>query len=147
MCVRAFGRLTDRCSGATIYASELRNRLAGLPSFGNSVDTSSAASLLGTDLSKLTQIQPPELQQQVLHAFTRSISTIWIVCTPLNAVGLLAVLFLRRYSLDRTVNRTAAKDGKAPEGGEKPADGAPVEEKVADEESPALARTPDDETK
>ena len=131
------------CSGAAIYASQLRNRLADLPAFGNSIDTSSAAALLGINLSTLTQIEPPALQQQVLHAFTRSISTIWIVATPLNAVGLVAVLFLRRYSLDRTVNRMAAKDGKAAEGGE--GEKAAVEDAKTDE-APSPTRTADEET-
>jgi len=44
-----------------------------------------------------------------MHAYSRSISTIWLVNTPISAIGLFLVLFIRRYSLKRTIIRGGEK--------------------------------------
>ena len=115
--------------GDTIFSSELVKRLAKVSGF-----TSSSSSGV-TSYTGLSQIQPESLRNQVLHAYTRSLATIYIVCVPLSFIGLLAgtlkllisswsiylsclcflVLTVREYSLQRNLQRGAKdahKDGK-----------------------------------
>ena len=49
------------------------------------------------------------LRQQVLHAYTRSISTIWILGAPLLFLGAVCAVGMKHYSLDRR----AVKAGEA----------------------------------
>lgn len=44
-----------------------------------------------------------------MHAYARSISTIWLVNTPLSALGLALIIFIRAYSLHRTTIREGAE--------------------------------------
>lgn len=44
-----------------------------------------------------------------MHAYTQSISTIWLVNIPISAVGFLLVLFIRGYTLERTIVRGGEK--------------------------------------
>lgn len=53
-----------------------------------------------------------------MHAYARSISTIWLVNTPLSALGLILIVFIRVYSLHRTVIREGAEKTSDPEKGE-----------------------------
>ncbi|KDN44417.1 hypothetical protein RSAG8_05464, partial [Rhizoctonia solani AG-8 WAC10335] len=116
--------------GGAIYASELKRRLANLPGF-------SAANFsqgeLETNVHQLRYIQPEELRQQVLHAFTRSLSTIWIVMTPILFVGTICVLFIRSYTLVRQVERGQKKGGEP----------KPDESSEPQAESPASAQSRD----
>ena len=57
-----------------------------------------------------------------MHAYSRSISTIWLANTPISAIGLFLVLFIRSYTLKRTIIRG---DGKKPGDVEKVA-GQPI---------------------
>ena len=114
--------------GDIIFSSELVKRLAKVSGF-----TSSSSGV--TSYTGLSQIQPESLRNQVLHAYTRSLATIYIVCVPLSFIGLLAgtlkllisswsiylsclcflVLTVREYSLQRNLQRGAKdahKDGK-----------------------------------
>jgi len=52
-----------------------------------------------------------------MHAFARSISTIWFVNAPLSALGLILVVFIRPYSLHRTIIREGAEAASDPEKG------------------------------
>lgn len=45
----------------------------------------------------------------MLHAYTRSINTIWIVATPLLFLGTVFCIFLKHYSLERNIVRADAK--------------------------------------
>lgn len=58
------------------------------------------------------------MRAEVTHAYARSISTIWLVNTPLSALGLVLVVFIRAYSLHRTVIRQGADETSDPEQGE-----------------------------
>jgi hypothetical protein len=49
------------------------------------------------------------MRNEVMHAYARSISTIWLVSTPLSAFGLFLVLFIRSYTLKRTIIRVGEK--------------------------------------
>jgi hypothetical protein len=44
-----------------------------------------------------------------MHAYSRSISTIWLVNTSISAFGLFLVLFIRGYTLKRTIIRGGEK--------------------------------------
>ena len=76
--------------GDTIFSSELVKRLAKVSGF-----TSSSSGV--TSYTGLTQIQPESLRNQVLHAYTRSLATIYIVCVPLSFIGLLAGTLKRLF--------------------------------------------------
>ena len=83
--------------------------------------------------------QDPVVRQAVIHAFTKAISTVWLVLTPICGVSLIlgtsrmsiaslntetnpgslrvpAVLFIRNYSMKRTI----VKEGKRNSDGETP---------------------------
>lgn len=112
--------------GDTIFSTELTKRLArisGISSLGLSTNGGS------TGFSGLSQIQPVSLRLEVLHAYTRSLATIWIFACPVAFIGLLCgvykfplmkrhtdasfllVLLVKEYSLDRPAKREE-KDGK-----------------------------------
>jgi hypothetical protein len=48
----------------------------------------------------------------VLHAYTKAISFLWIVNTPLSVACLIMTLFIKRYTLKRVVVRGAQKTQK-----------------------------------
>lgn len=94
---RQLGSTIGISIGGTIYASILRRMLSTIP--GYSIPNSSSSE----NVAGLTQIQPPELRDRVLHAYTRSISTIWIVVAPVCFVALVFQLFIKEYTLVRKV--------------------------------------------
>jgi len=125
--IRTVGGTVGISVGQAIWSNELRIRIAKIAGF--TTDTSPAA--LTEAVRTLKDIQPDSLRQQVLHAYTKSIATIWIVDTPIVFVGfimstftylllialvfthlpalLFVVLFVRKYTLKRTVVRSEAK--------------------------------------
>ncbi|KLO19543.1 MFS general substrate transporter [Schizopora paradoxa] len=98
--LRTLGGTVGISVGDTIFASELSKRLKRIPGY-----TISGGSPVTADFSALHQIEPLALRQQVLHAFTRSLATIWIVNVPLCFVGLCLVLLIRQYTLKQQVVR------------------------------------------
>ncbi|KAI0044548.1 MFS amino acid permease [Auriscalpium vulgare] len=100
--IRTIGSTVGVSLGQAIWSSELRRRIAKLPNL--SISTSNGG--LADNIRQLKNIEPPELRQQVMHAYTKSISTIWIVDTPLIAICLFLVLFLKKYTLKRVIVRT-----------------------------------------
>ncbi|KAI9064407.1 MFS amino acid permease [Trametes sanguinea] len=97
--IRMLGGTVGISVGQAIISSELRKRVANIP--GLNIDTSPAA------LSQIVRQIPhiPDLLQrsELTQAYSRSISTIWIVNTPVIGAGFLMVLFLRGYSLKRSI--------------------------------------------
>ncbi|KAI0067168.1 MFS general substrate transporter [Artomyces pyxidatus] len=100
--IRTIGSTVGVSVGQAIWSSELRRRTAKLPNI--TIDTSSSA--LADSIRQLKDIQPLALQQQVIHAYTKSISMVWIVCTPLICFCFFMVLFLKKYNLKRAFVRT-----------------------------------------
>lgn len=128
MLVRLLGSTISVSVGQAIWSSELNKRISKLPAFD--LGTSFANSV-----THLKDIQPESLRTQVLHAYTKSLSTIWIVDTPLLFVCCIMVLFLKKYNLQRTVVRSPKHPEPSQtdlEGGtitETPPNGAQADEK------------------
>lgn len=83
-----------------------------------------------------------------MHAYARSISTVWIVNTPLSAVGLFLIIFIRGYSLKRTIVRGGDAKLVDPEKGapQKELDGEPSAADSMENEKTEQAPTRDDAT-
>lgn len=96
--LRAIGGTVGITLGGAIYSSQLSKRLpTGFVYTGSE------------DVQNLTRLQPLTLRADVLSAFARSIATIWIVMTPLAFLSFFASLFMKEYTLKRTIERGAAK--------------------------------------
>ncbi|CAE6445742.1 putative transporter C3H1,06c [Rhizoctonia solani AG-1 IB] len=130
--IRTLGGTIGISIGGAIYASEVKRRLANVPGF-SAADLSQGG--LETNVHQLKYIQPEELRQEVLHAFTRSLSTIWIVMTPFLFVGTVCVLFIRSYTLVRQVERGQKEGSNAEPKTDEPSEAQP--------ESPASAQSRD----
>ncbi|KAK1233924.1 hypothetical protein PQX77_002887, partial [Marasmius sp. AFHP31] len=96
--------------GNVIFANSLRERL--LKDAPDYIGAGRPIGELASELTKLGDIEPPEPRHRVIHAYTTSISLMWIVCTPIIFAGLIMVLFIREYSLKRPVARTQIEDTK-----------------------------------
>ena len=127
--LRTLGGAVGIAVGDTIFASELTKRLAKVQGF----DSTIAGEAARGDYSALAHIQPESLREQVLHAYTRSLVTIYIVAVPLSFVGLLAVLCIHEYSLKRNIQRGGKEAAAAaPGAGE---DAGAMEKEVRDSTS------------
>ncbi|KAG8935996.1 hypothetical protein FRC02_005192 [Tulasnella sp. 418] len=112
--IRQIGGTIGISAGQAIIISDLRRRLTPIQNYGG--DDVPDGDLIN-NVHGLTQIQPPDVRDAVIHQYTKSIATVWLVCTPLFALGLLSVLAVREYSMRRNVQRTskvtnAAEDEK-----------------------------------
>jgi len=116
--LRTLGGTVGITIGEAIISSVLQQNLRGIQ--GLTINTSPAA--LNDNVRQISSIPDATLRNEVMHAYTQSISKIWLVNTPISAFGLFLVLFIRGYTLKRTIVR----------GGEKKV--ADVE-KVAEQES------------
>ncbi|GJJ06332.1 hypothetical protein Clacol_000523 [Clathrus columnatus] len=113
--LRLFGSTIGVSIGQTVFSSELRRRIAQVP--GYMLDASSSS--LIDNVRTLKDIQPLSLRQEVFHAYEKSISTIWIVDTPILGLSFLATLLLKKYTLKRKVTRMPKQNGDQPSGTEK----------------------------
>jgi hypothetical protein len=108
--------------GEVIISNALHKKLRGIQ--GLTIDTSAAALnggikwILSISVSTFTlsrswlnhhSYQNPTMRNEVMQAYARSISTIWLVSTPLSVFGLFLVLFIRGYTLERTIIRVGGK--------------------------------------
>ncbi|KAG1905909.1 MFS general substrate transporter [Suillus fuscotomentosus] len=103
--LRTLGGTIGITIGETILSSVLQQKLRGIQ--GLTIDTSAAA--LNDSIRQISSISNPVVRNEVMHAYSRSISTIWLVNTPLSAFGLFLVLFIRGYTLERTIIRGGEK--------------------------------------
>ncbi|EJU00412.1 MFS amino acid permease [Dacryopinax primogenitus] len=101
--LRTLGGTIGISIGGAIYQSEVSRRASSIPGW-----TPPPQSQLTSDVRALSLIQPEALRDQVLYGFTRSVSTIWIVCTPIVFVALLLSLLMKKYTLKRTLQRATA---------------------------------------
>jgi len=120
--MRTLGGTIGIAVGDAILTSELSRRLPKIQGF----NSSSGVGLSG-NIQSLSQIMPIELRNQVLHAYSKSISLIWLVCTPLSFVALVSILFIKKYTLRRKVVR-GVKEPAAASHPENPVpEGAPTD--------------------
>ncbi|KAJ7913215.1 major facilitator superfamily domain-containing protein [Mycena leptocephala] len=97
--VRLLGSTIGISAGQAIWAGVLRTRLSKIPNL--TLDLSGSA--LEDSVRKIQSIEPEAFRQQVLHAYTKSVSAIWLVNTPIICVCFVAALFLKEYSLKRKI--------------------------------------------
>ncbi|KAJ7083146.1 MFS amino acid permease [Mycena belliarum] len=100
---RSLGATIGVAVGQAIWSGVVRKELSKINNL--TLDLSGAA--LADSIHAIRSIQPESVRQQVLHAYTKGVSTIWIVDTPIIGVCLIASLFLKKYTLKRKVIRTA----------------------------------------
>ncbi|KZV94441.1 MFS general substrate transporter [Exidia glandulosa HHB12029] len=139
--IRQLGGTMGISIGGSIYSSELHRRLRdiGYTAIGDVVN----------DVRGLIHIEPLALRQQVLHAYTKSISTIWLVWTPLVVVGFLCAIPIREYAMKRAVVNTGKgpsdnKDATAAQSDDAPP--LPTSAPVPDPEKGLADSVPDEKT-
>ncbi|KAL0063748.1 hypothetical protein AAF712_009305 [Marasmius tenuissimus] len=124
--IRTLGGTVGIAIGQAIWSSTLKNKLNKMQNVP--IDTSSAN--LSQSVRQLKNIADATVRGEIIQAYASSISTIWIVATPIIGVGFLMSLFIRRYTLERTIVRgnDVEKGGKAEEATveENEAKGAPA---------------------
>lgn len=98
MFIRTLGGTIGISIGEAIVSSVLQRRISKIP--GINLDTSPSA--LNQEVRRLGGISDPATRNAVIHAYSRAISTVWLVNTPILGVGLIMILFMRHYSLKRT---------------------------------------------
>ncbi|KAF8843667.1 MFS general substrate transporter [Paxillus ammoniavirescens] len=117
MFLRTVGGAVGIAVGEAIISTILPKKLAGIPNI-SSLGLGDSAAALNDSVSKIHLIPDVTLRNAILHAWSRSIATIWIMCTPLCGVALILTFFLRAYSLNRkTVQGGDAKTPSDPEKG------------------------------
>lgn len=99
MFLRVIGGALGISVSQAIISSVLRQRLSRIPDYTGG--TSPAALTQG--VSHLKDIPNPVTRQAVIHAFTKAISTVWVVMTPLCGVCFILVLLIRNYSMKRVI--------------------------------------------
>jgi MFS family permease len=99
--LRTMGSTVGVSIGQTIYTADLRKRLRNIENL--TFDTSPDG--LAQSVPMLKHIQDPTQRQELIHAYSKSISTIWIVCTPIVGVGLILSLCLRKYTFQQETRR------------------------------------------
>ncbi|KZO93352.1 MFS general substrate transporter [Calocera viscosa TUFC12733] len=96
--LRTLGGTIGVSIGGAIYQSEVQRRAAAVPGW-----TPPSQSQLTSNVRQLSDIQPESLRDAVLYAFTKSVSTIWIVCTPIIFVALVLCTFFSQQSATHRV--------------------------------------------
>lgn len=105
--LRTMGSTIGVAIGQTIYTSDLRGRLQHLPHI--TIETSPDA--LAQSIPQLRNIPDEQERNEVIQAYAKSLSQIWVVCTPIVAVGLLLSFLIRHY----TLRRPTQAGGETPE--------------------------------
>ncbi|KAF4614997.1 hypothetical protein D9613_002702 [Agrocybe pediades] len=99
--IRTLGATVGISVGQAIYTSTLRKKVSHIPNPG--IDTSPAA--LSQSVRNLKHISDPVTRAALINAYAKSISTIWLVMTPILGLAFILVLFIRKYTLHRTIVR------------------------------------------
>ncbi|KAK0210903.1 MFS general substrate transporter [Desarmillaria ectypa] len=99
--IRTLGGTVGISVGQVVFSSTLRRRLAKIPN----VEVGLPGGSLSESVRHLKDIANVQLRADIIQAYTRSISSIWLVHTPICGVGLLLAFGIRRYSLKRATVR------------------------------------------
>ncbi|PFH54197.1 hypothetical protein AMATHDRAFT_169852 [Amanita thiersii Skay4041] len=117
--IRTLGGTVGISIGQAIFSSVVRKKIAHIPNAN--LDTSTGA--LNESVRRLKFIPDPVLRSAILQAFTKSISTIWLVMTPILGVSFVMVLFIRKYTLKRRIIRDEDEKANVEVGSEDPEKG------------------------
>jgi len=114
--LRTMGGSVGISIGQVIFANTLQRKIAKVSHLG--INTSSSG--LSEYVRHLRDIPDATQRAEVIQDFAKSISTIWLVCTPIIGACLVLVLFLRHYTLKRHIVREGdavveAKPASSPE--------------------------------
>ncbi|KAG0705975.1 MFS general substrate transporter [Suillus ampliporus] len=129
--LRTLGGTVGITIGEAIISSVLQQKLRGIQ--GLTINTSTAA--LNDSVTQISSISNPTVRNEVMRAYSQAISTVWLVNTPLSGFGLILVLFIRVYTLKRTIIRSGEKTLGDVENG---AEEATIEEDPRARESESL---------
>ncbi|KAI9574198.1 major facilitator superfamily domain-containing protein [Boletus coccyginus] len=100
MFLRVLGAAVGLSVDEAILASVLPRKLAAIPNV-DSLGLGNDMSALNDSIGQVHLISDVTLRNAVLHAWARSIATIWMVATGSVGVALILTLFLREYSVER----------------------------------------------
>jgi len=100
--IRGLGGTIGISIGQAIYSSFLRTKLEGIQ---GELPFSTAPASLSESVLELKDIANTTLRAEVIYDYSRAISNIWLVMTPILGAGLFLSLFIRKYSMVRTLKR------------------------------------------
>ncbi|KAI0093668.1 MFS general substrate transporter [Irpex rosettiformis] len=103
--IRTLGGTIGISIGQAILSSFLRRKVSAIPGLSG-IDTSAAG--LNQIVRQINSLPDQETRDALLHAYTTSINKIWLINTPILGAGLVLVLFLRPYSLQRSTVKADA---------------------------------------
>ncbi|KAF7323088.1 MFS domain-containing protein [Mycena chlorophos] len=109
--IRTLGGTIAIAMGQAIITSTLRKKLAHLPNLTSSINTS--ASTLSENVLKLKDIADATQRSEIIHAYARSIGVIQVMKSTYLLLTHAPVLFIRRYTLARTIVRSGGDKEKA----------------------------------
>ncbi|KAI9574226.1 major facilitator superfamily domain-containing protein [Boletus coccyginus] len=98
--LRTLGGAVGLAIGEAVISSVLPRKLAAIPNI-DSLGLGNNITVLNDSIDMVHLIPDVTLRNAVLHAWARSIATLWMVLTGLAGVALVSTLFLREYSMDR----------------------------------------------
>ncbi|KAF8120836.1 MFS general substrate transporter [Boletus edulis] len=114
MFLRVLGSAVGLAVDEAIIATVLPRKLAAIPNI-DSLGLGNNITSLNDSIEQVHLVSDVTLRDAVLHAWARSIATIWIVATGLAGVALISTLFLREYSMDRKSGDGVQNAGKSEE--------------------------------
>ncbi|KZT25859.1 MFS general substrate transporter [Neolentinus lepideus HHB14362 ss-1] len=106
--LRTIGGTIGISIGDAIYATDLQRRLRSISGYHPSERKASSIT------SSSNVLQPIQLRNEVFAAYTRSLSLIWVVMTPIVFVGFLFIIPVRTYSLKRPSRPTEPQPKDTP---------------------------------
>ncbi|TFK30129.1 MFS general substrate transporter [Coprinopsis marcescibilis] len=111
--IRTLGATVGISIGQAVYSGVLGKKIAEVldtpPPFANA-----SPGVLAQSVHAIKSIQDPTVRAAIIDAYSRSISTIWIVMTPVVGVSLIMSLFIKQYTLNRTIVRTGDEEKGTP---------------------------------
>jgi hypothetical protein len=94
--VRSLGGTIGINIGGAIFSSQVTQRLSAIVGYSPPAGSSITGAVAN---GSLTQIVPVEVRNEVLYAYTRAVSTIWIVCAPMLFLAFLFSLTFKHCAL------------------------------------------------
>ncbi|KAG7447925.1 MFS general substrate transporter [Guyanagaster necrorhizus] len=106
--IRTLGGTVGISVGEVVFSSTLTKRLAKIPNAESALPSGS----LSESVRQLKDIANTQLRAEIIQAYSRSISSIWLVHTPICGVGFLLAFGIRKYSLKRATVKGAPQGEK-----------------------------------